>query len=445
MKKKAAFYTLGCKVNQYETQAIMEQFEQEGYDIVDFSDAADIYVINTCTVTGLSDRKSRQIIRRARKMNQNAVIVAVGCYSQVAPDEVKNIADVDIVIGTQGKSRIVDIVKEYRHGQDSIVLVGDIMKERNFEDLNLSTYKERTRAYIKIQEGCTQFCSYCIIPYARGPVRSRSPESIVRQARLLTEKGFKEIVLTGIHIASYGRDLRNVTLTDIITMVSQVPGLERIRLGSLEPTFVDRKFIDIVSGLINFCPHFHLSLQSGCDETLRRMNRKYTTAQYEDVVDMIKGSLTDAAVTTDVMVGFPGETDEEFEKTYEFLKRVDINQMHVFKFSPRKGTPAAEFSGQVAPEVKEERSNRLIELSAKKVKDFYGRFIGRTMNVLYETSWSSDAQFMEGRTANYIKVVCKNEKIKDGDMLPTLITGVGDDEAYGELAQNIPNCIALGS
>ncbi|HEY8350087.1 MAG TPA: tRNA (N(6)-L-threonylcarbamoyladenosine(37)-C(2))-methylthiotransferase MtaB, partial [Clostridia bacterium] len=399
--KKAAFYTLGCKVNQYETEAMAEAFEKAGYTVVDFEEAADVYVINTCTVTGLSSRKSRQAIRRAKQRNGNAVVAAVGCYPQTAKEELESMPEVDIIVGTAERRRLPEYVEEFLKGNVRITAVGNIMKNRSFEDLRIEKYKGRTRAIMKVQEGCNQFCSYCIIPYARGPIRSRPAEEVISEVHKLVEAGFREVVLTGIHIASYGIDLGQIRLPDLIRMVHDVDGIERIRLGSLEPTMITKEFVAEAAGLEKLCPHYHISLQSGCDETLKRMNRKYTTAEYAKAVELLREEIPDVSVTTDVMVGFPGETDEEFETTYMFLEKIRFAKMHVFKYSPRKGTPAARHKDQVDGRVKEERSDRLIELSNRCQLEFNRNFLGRVMPVLYEQEDNDMKGWYEGLTPNY--------------------------------------------
>jgi threonylcarbamoyladenosine tRNA methylthiotransferase MtaB len=336
---KVAFYTLGCKVNQYETEAMAEAFEHAGYEIVDFEEAADVYVINTCTVTGLSSRKSRQAIRRARQLNSGAIVAAVGCYPQTAREEVESIPEVDIVAGTADRLKLPEYVEKFRSGGGRISEVGNIMKKHDFEDLKIERYKGRTRAFLKIQEGCSQFCSYCIIPYARGPIRSRPAEDVADEVRKLSEAGFREVVLTGIHIASYGKGQGKIRLMDLIRLIHGMDGIERIRLGSIEPTMITEDFVAQAAAMEKLCPHYHISLQSGCDETLARMNRKYKTADYKKAVDLLREQIPDVSITTDVMVGFPGETEEEFSKTYEFLKMIRFAKMHVFKYSPRKGHP----------------------------------------------------------------------------------------------------------
>jgi len=433
LMKKVAFYTLGCKVNQYETEAISAMFEKEGYEIVDFEDKADIYVINTCTVTGLSARKSRQMIRRAKTNNEDSIVVVVGCYSQTSPEEVEKIPGVNVVVGTKERSKILDYIREIEKGKDKLNAVGNIMSARDFEELPLDSYKDRSRAFLKIQEGCSQYCAYCIIPYARGPIRSRPPEDVIREVIRLSEAGFKEIVLTGIHIASYGKDIKESSLLDIIRKVHEVDGIQRIRLGSIEPTIITEEFVDAVSRLNKLCPHYHISLQSGCDDTLKRMNRKYTTNEYRRGVELLRKNIKDVAITTDVMVGFPGETDAEFEETYKFVQEIAFAQMHIFKYSPRKGTPAAEFSNQVDAKVKEERSKMLIELSKKNMFEFNNRHIGRVMPVLFEQEVKSKKGFIEGLTANYIRVVCKGQHDSLGEIVKVKLKQALEDYILGEI------------
>lgn len=430
--KRVGFYTLGCKVNQYETEAISSIFENAGYQTVDFESEADVYVINTCTVTGLSARKSRQMIRKAKNLNPDAVVVAVGCYAQVSPEEVKDIPGVNLVIGTKDRNRILEYISGLETGGESISRVEDIMAAREFEDLKLATYRERTRAYIKIQEGCTQFCAYCIIPYARGPVRSRRPEDVLDEVKRLSDEGFQEIVLTGIHIASYGRDIRDTSLMDIIPRIHEIDGIQRIRLGSIEPTTITPAFVEMAGSLPKLCPHYHISLQSGCDETLKRMNRKYTTGEYRHAVTLLREKVRDVVVTTDVMVGFPGETEEEFEKTYRFLKEIAFYKMHVFKFSPRKGTPAATFGEQVNPHDKEVRSDKVLRLSEENGRKYNASLLGRETDVLFEQEANGMKGFMEGLTANYIKVVCKGDNSLRGKICGVKLMEPVDDYIVGE-------------
>lgn len=405
--KKAAFYTLGCKVNQYETEAMAELFADAGYEICDFSDKSDVYVINTCSVTNMGDRKSRQIIRRAKKTNPDAVIAVTGCYSQVAPEEVLAINGVNIVIGTQDRKNIVSLVEDIKN-MSNVNHVSNIMTNHEFEELHIKEYMSRTRAFIKIQEGCNQFCSYCIIPYARGPVRSRPFNDVITEVKRLAANNFKEIILVGIHVASYGADLDDTSLEKLIMAVDKIDGIERIRLSSIEPMTLDQKFIDSIKGSKKLCHHFHISLQSGCNETLRRMNRKYTTEQFKGIVDGLREAFEDVAVTTDIMVGFPAETEEEFEKTVAFTREIAFADAHIFQYSMRQGTPAAKRPDQISPDIKEKRSKIIIAETRKSRDAFIERFIGKTMRVLFEQR-ASDGMF-EGKTDNYITVHAPSEE-----------------------------------
>ncbi|MEN6313996.1 MAG: tRNA (N(6)-L-threonylcarbamoyladenosine(37)-C(2))-methylthiotransferase MtaB [Clostridiaceae bacterium] len=432
--KRVAFYTLGCKVNQYETEVMAEAFESAGYEQVSFEEAADVYVINTCTVTGLSARKSRQAIRRARQLNPQAVVAAVGCYPQTARTEVEELPEVDIIAGTADRMKIPEYVEAFRAGNGKISAVGNIMKTHVFENLKIEKYKNRTRAFLKIQEGCSQFCSYCIIPYARGPIRSRPSGEVLEEVRKLAEAGFKEVVLTGIHIASYGRDLRQMGLLELISHIHEADGIERVRIGSIEPTIVTKEFAAAAARMGKLCPHYHISLQSGCDETLSRMNRHYTTAEYKKAVELLRENIPDVAVTTDVMVGFPGETDKEFETTFEYLSAINLAKMHVFKFSPRKGTPAASFDGQVEGTVKESRSARLLELSDRCSLEFNSSFTGRMMPVLYEQEVKGSDGYFEGLTPNYIRVVSNGNNNLTGNIIMTELLEAHSDHITGRIA-----------
>ncbi|NTV90354.1 MAG: tRNA (N(6)-L-threonylcarbamoyladenosine(37)-C(2))-methylthiotransferase MtaB [Clostridiales bacterium] len=408
--KKAAFYTLGCKVNQYETEAMTEIFKEAGYEIVDFESIADVYVINTCTVTGLSARKSRQMIRRAKTVNENAVIAVAGCYSQTAPEEVESIPGVDVVIGTKDRGRIFELIREFEANGAQINVVADISHDREFEELHVDNHQSRTRAYLKVQDGCSQFCAYCIIPYARGPIRSRPVEDVLNEVGKLAENGFKEVVLTGIHLASYGKDFKGVALIDLVKEIHKVEGIERIRLGSVEPGTITEEFVDEARKLEKLCPHYHISLQSGCDATLKRMNRKYDTAFYRRAVALLRSNISDVAITTDIMAGFPGETEEEFLQTLDFVEGIGFAKMHVFKFSPRKGTPAASFADQVDGSVKEHRSNLLMELSNRMGFEFNSGFIGRELPVLFE----QEAQGFNPAEADLEMAVLDEEKCECG-------------------------------
>ncbi len=406
--KSVASYALGCKVNQYESEAIAELFEEKGYDVVGIDDKADVYVINTCTVTNFGDKKSRQLIRKVKRQNPDALVAVVGCYAQTAPDEVMKIEGVNIVIGTKDRKEIVSIVENY-HDNKPENHVSPIMKEREFEHLKIHKLKNRTRAYLKIQDGCSQFCSYCIIPYARGPIRSRDPEDIMEEVNVLAQNGFKEIVLTGIHVASYGKDIKNIDLLGIIKRVHEVEGIERIRFSSIEPNIITEEFVSEIVKLKKVCHHFHLSLQSGCDKTLKDMNRKYTTEKYYDAVCILRKYMSDVAITTDIIVGFPGETEEDFNESYEFAKKVQFSKIHVFPYSPKKGTPAAERKDQILNSIKQERSKKLIELSDKMANDFMSKYIDKSVEVLFERNINENQY--EGHTGNYIKVVgssCKD-------------------------------------
>lgn len=400
--KSVASYALGCKVNQYESEAIAELFEEKGYDVVGIDDKADVYVINTCTVTNFGDKKSRQLIRKVKRQNPDALVAVVGCYAQTAPDEVMKIEGVNIVIGTKDRKEIVSIVENY-HDNKPENHVSPIMKEREFEHLKIHKLKNRTRAYLKIQDGCSQFCSYCIIPYARGPIRSRDPEDIMEEVRVLAQNGFKEIVLTGIHVASYGKDIKNIDLLGIIKRVHEVEGIERIRFSSIEPNIITEEFVSEIVKFKKVCHHFHLSLQSGCDKTLKDMNRKYTTEKYYDAVCILRKYMSDVAITTDIIVGFPGETEEDFNESYEFAKKVQFSKIHVFPYSPKKGTPAAERKDQILNSIKQERSKKLIELSDKMANDFMSKYIDKSVEVLFERNINENQY--EGHTGNYIKVV----------------------------------------
>lgn len=399
--KTVAFYTLGCKVNQYETEAIAERFSDSGYEIVQFGEKADVYIINTCSVTAMSDRKSRKIIRHAKKTNPDAVVAVMGCYSQTAPDEVLDIEGVNLVLGTKDKGSVLNLINIV--DKDSkLNAVTDIKNNHEYENLCVRKMNDRTRAYIKIQDGCSQFCSYCIIPYARGPIRSRSESDILAEVKTLADAGYKEVILTGIHAASYGKDLGDTSLEVLLNKIDNIDGIARVRLSSIEPMTLNREFVDKIKGCKKLCPHFHISLQSGCDATLKRMNRHYTTAQFKEVVEGLREVFDDCAITTDIMTGFAGETDEEFEETVKFVKDIAFSDAHVFQYSKRRGTPAAKRPNQVTPEIKERRSKTIIDITNKTRNEFLNKHINREMEVLFETS-PSDGIY-EGKTANYITV-----------------------------------------
>ncbi len=431
--KKVAFYTLGCKVNQYETEAMLEMFKKDGYVQVESEDFADVYVINTCTVTHMSDRKSRQYIRRMKKKNPDAIIAVVGCYSQVSPEEILDIEEVNLVMGTNERRQIVEEIKKI-DADKKVSTVDDIMKVRAFEEIEISQSKGKTRAFMKIQDGCDRFCTYCIIPYARGGrVRSRSIESILEEANKLADNGYKEIVLTGIHVASYGKDLREeqITLLNVIKEINKIDGIKRIRLSSVEPVLFTDEFVSEVAQMEKVCPHYHLSLQSGCDDTLKRMNRRYTTEEYKAIVDRLRENIPNVAITTDVIVGFPGETNNEFSETYEFLKDIELSQMHIFKYSPRKGTPASTMENQIDPQMKQFRSDKLLGLNKENFSKFASKFIDKDLEVLFESN-VVDGMY-EGLTTNYIRVVVPSEKDIQGEILKVRVTNVKDEYVEGIL------------
>lgn len=429
--KKVAFYTLGCKVNQYETEAMIESFETAGYKAVDYEEIADVYIINTCTVTNMGDKKSRQIIRRALDNNPDAFIAVVGCYSQISPDKVIEIPGVKLVVGTNERAKIVELVEYAQHKEEKINMVSDIMEVREFEELSIKNYKSRSRAFLKIQEGCDQYCSYCIIPYARGHIRSRRPESILKEVQELAQNGFKEIVLTGIHVASYGKDLGDTSLIDIIEKVHQVDGIARIRMSSVEPKTLSDDFIERLSKLPKICRHFHLSLQSGCDATLQRMNRKYTTEEYFNVVKHLREVFPEVAITTDLIVGFPGETEEEFQCTVDFIKKIQFSAIHVFKFSPREGTPAAGHKNQVSPQVKDHRSLVISDIAQEMQTAFMKKFLNRKMDVLFEHKVHGHSSKYEGHTDNYIRVVSNSELDMKGRLASVKLVAIEGDYLEG--------------
>ena len=415
MGKKAALHNLGCKVNAYETEAMQEMLEKAGYEIVPFKEGADVYVINTCTVTNIADRKSRQMLHRARKMNPDAVVVAAGCYVQ-AQDGKGQDPCIDIVLGNNHKKDLVRILDEYAAERASAAEIEDISRTREYESLHLTKPGDHTRAYIKVQDGCNQFCTYCIIPYARGRVRSRVMEDVLREVRELAEGDYKEVVLTGIHLSSYGIDFdRERHLLELIRAVHEVDGIERIRLGSLEPGIITEEFARELSRIPEICPHFHLSLQSGCDATLKRMNRRYTSAEYAEKCRILRKYFDDPALTTDVIVGFPGETEEEFRASYDFVDSIDFYETHIFKYSRRNGTKAAVMPDQVSEQVKAERSAAMIGLGERKRAAYEKQYVGREVEVLVEEDAVMDGRCVQvGHTKEYIKVALEsNEDLKN--------------------------------
>lgn len=428
--KKAALHNLGCKVNAYETEAMQHLLEEAGYEIVPFTQKADVYVINTCSVTNMADRKSRQMLHKAKKNNPDSIVVAAGCYVQTSEKEVLNDLSVDIVIGNDRKHDLVRLLEEY-----SLDSVNDTVDDINdgkhdFEELFIDQTKEHTRAFIKVQDGCNQFCSYCIIPYARGRVRSRRFENVIAEVERLAANGFKEVVLTGIHLSSYGVDFEEATgLLELIQAVNAVKGIERIRLGSLEPKIVTEHFASELSKLDKICPHFHLSLQSGCDATLKRMNRKYTTKEYERGCELLRKYFVHPAITTDVIVGFPGETEEEFEQTKAYLEHIHFYEMHIFKYSKRKGTRAAVMPGQIDEQIKAARSEKLIALGHDMSKEFRKFYIGKNEEALFEEkAVIGDKEYFVGYTKEYVKVAKKTDENIENQIVSGRISGMLTDE-----------------
>ena len=403
--KKVAFITLGCKVNQYETNAMAQKFIEKGYTVIEEKEKADIYVINTCTVTNMSDRKSRQMLRRVKETNPNAIVVAVGCYVQVAEKELEKIPEIDIILGNNEKADIVTYVENYIKDNIKKAEIDDVLHKTDFVEFGDITFTEKTRAVIKVQDGCDRFCSYCIIPYARVRVRSRRPEHIISEVKAIAQKGIKEIIITGIHIASYGKDFKNgYVLIDLLEELNKIEGIKRIRLGSLEPLLITQEFMERLVKLDKICHHFHLSLQSGCDETLKRMNRRYNTLQFKEIVELLRKYYKDVILTTDIIVGFPQETEEEFTQTYKFLEEIKFYKMHIFKYSQRKGTKAAIMPNQIDGNIKEERSKKLIELSDKNQLEYNQKYCNQKVEVLFEEEKEG---IYYGHTENYLLVTCK--------------------------------------
>lgn len=414
MAKKVGFLTLGCKTNQYETNGMMQQFLDAGYEICTVDEEPDVYVVNTCTVTNIADRKSRQSLRKV-KDNKNTIVVAVGCYAQVAKDTLQNMPEIDIVLGNKEKKDIVKYIEEYETNKNKIIEVADINKQQDFDEYGCITYTEKARTTIKIQDGCNNFCSYCLIPYARGRIRSRNKENILEEAKKIANEGIKEIVLTGIHIASYGKDFNEeYELVDLLEDLNKIEGIERIRLGSLEPTIITEEFVERLSKLDKICNHFHLSLQSGCDETLKRMNRKYKTKEFREVVKRLRDNIKDVNLTTDIIVGFPGETEEEFNTTYEFLKEIKFYKMHIFKYSKRDGTIAATMPNQIDGNIAEQRSKKLIELSERNQKENEKKYEGKEVEVLFE---EKQGEYWVGHTRNYMLVKYKSNQNLENKIL----------------------------
>lgn len=429
--RKAALHNLGCKVNAYETEAMQKMLEDSGYEIVPFNEYADVYVINTCSVTNMADRKSRQMLHKAKKKNPDAIVVAAGCYVQTKEQEVLDDLAIDIIIGNNMKHELINKINEFDNNRGKGVGIIDINdSKQEFEELFLEKTAEHTRAFIKVQDGCNQFCSYCIIPYARGRVRSRKISNVLEEVKRLASNGFQEVVLTGIHLSSYGVDC-DENLLNLIKEVHKIDGISRIRLGSLEPKIVTEEFAKELSKLTKICPHFHLSLQSGCDETLKRMNRKYTTVEYEEGCSILRKYFEHPAITTDVIVGFPGENEEEFEKTQKFLEKIHFYEMHIFKYSKRQGTRAAVMDNQIPEEIKTERSAKLIALGDKMSKEFREYYMNKEKEVLFEElSKVNDKEMYTGYTKEYVKVAIDSDENLENKLICGRIAGVASDNVY---------------
>ena len=410
----------GCKVNQYETNAMEQQFLNNNYKIVKSTEKASIYVINTCTVTNIAERKSRQMIRRAKQINKDAIIVICGCYAEVSKEELENLKEIDLIINSKQKKEIVDVIENFKAKKQKVEAK---IADDEFIDFGSVTYTEKNRAVIKVQDGCNMFCTYCIIPYARGRIRSRKIESVVEEVKEIAKQGIKEVVITGIHVSSYGKDWDEIgkpeiRLIDLLEQINKIDGIERIRLSSLEPSIIDEQFLERLVKLSKICDHFHLSLQSGCDETLKRMNRKYRTEEYKKIVELLRKAYPNVSLTTDVIVGFPGETEEEFFHTYKFLKEINFYRMHIFKYSMRKGTLAAKMKEQVDGVKKEERSRKLIDLSNKNENEKNKNYIGKVVSVLFEEYKNG---YFKGHTTNYMEVKVKGSKIKEKDFINQIL------------------------
>ena len=423
MGRRAAFHTLGCKVNAYETEAMEELLQTAGYDIVPFTEQADVYVVNTCSVTNMAERKSRQMLHRAKKLNPEAVVVATGCYVQVSEEEARADAAVDLVLGNNQKRQIVTALDAYFEGRTFDDVLADVEKEQ-YEELEVSTVLEHTRAFVKVQDGCNQFCSYCIIPYARGRVRSRRMQNVIAEIKRLAEAGIQEVVLTGIHLSSYGREIDGEShLIELIEAIHPIDGISRIRLGSLEPRIITEEFVGRLKKLHKVCPHFHLSLQSGCEETLKRMNRHYTPEEYYEKCKLLRAAFENPAITTDVIVGFPGETDEEFDKTRQFLEKVHFYEMHIFQYSRRKGTRADKMENQIPEETKAQRSSILSSLESQMTKEFRTKWTGACVKVLLEERQEiNGVSYMVGHTPEYIKCAVETDA-PDNTIIDAIIEG----------------------
>ncbi|WP_372637423.1 tRNA (N(6)-L-threonylcarbamoyladenosine(37)-C(2))-methylthiotransferase MtaB [Cohnella sp.] len=431
-----AFYTLGCKVNFYDTEAIWQLFKNEGYEQVDFEQTADVYLINTCTVTNTGDKKSRQIIRRAVRRNPDAVIAVTGCYAQTSPAEIMAIPGVDLVIGTQDREKLMTFISDIQNDRKPVNAVRNIMKTREFEELDVPSFTEKTRAFLKIQEGCNNFCTFCIIPWSRGLSRSRKPDSVLEQARQLVAAGYKEVVLTGIHTGGYGDDLENYRLANLLADLDKIDGLERIRISSIEASQIDEKMIAILNSSRKMCRHLHIPLQAGDDEILKRMRRKYTTAEYAEKIRLIQKAMPGVAITTDVIVGFPGETREQFENGFRFMEQMKFAEMHVFPYSKRTGTPAARMDDQVDEDEKHERVHQLIDLSERMQAEYGREWVGKALEVIPERNAKGDNNgTISGYTDNYLQVEFAGDSSLIGKLCRVRVTESGVNECRGELLE----------
>ncbi len=421
---KVKFLTLGCKTNQYESNSMEQSFISHGYEITDTLDDADIYVVNTCSVTNVAERKSRQMLRRAKDKNKDIIVVACGCYAQVAKNELESLPEIDIVLGTNEKNNIIDAVEDFIKNKNKISLTSDVLHQEEYQEFGTTTYTELTRAVIKIQDGCDRFCTYCIIPYARGKVRSRKKDEIIKEIEANVKNGIQEVVLTGIHIASYGKDFEeDYGLIDLLEDINKIEDLKRIRFGSIEPKYMTEDVVERLKKLDKLCDHFHLSLQSGSNDTLKRMNRRYTTEEFKESVNLLRNAFKNVALTTDVIVGFPGETEEEFNETYNFLKDINFYEMHVFKYSPRRGTAAEKMPNQVDGEIKEERSKKLLELSKENELAFNKKYLGQEVEVLFE---EREGKYFKGHTTNYILVYKETDEDLENKMLKVTIQNIDE-------------------
>jgi threonylcarbamoyladenosine tRNA methylthiotransferase MtaB len=441
-----AFHTLGCKVNFYDTEAIWQLFKNEGYEQVDFEQTADVYVINTCTVTNTGDKKSRQMIRRAIRRNPDAIVAVTGCYAQTSPAEIMAIPGVDLVIGTQDRDKIIPLIKQFEQERKPINAVRNIMKTRQFEELDVPDFADRTRAFLKIQEGCNNFCTFCIIPWSRGLMRSREPESVLKQARMLVEAGYQEIVLTGIHTGGYGEDMEDYSLAKLLWDLDKVEGLKRIRISSIEASQITDEVLEVLNGSDKMCRHLHIPLQAGDDQVLARMRRKYTTAEYGSKIEKIRKAMPGVAITTDVIVGFPGETEEMFRRGYRFMEQMQFSEMHVFPYSKRTGTPAARMPDQIDEEIKNERVHELIDLSERMQLAYAQQFVGQVLHVIPERNHkgAQGSGFLMGYSDNYLQLVFEGSEELVGQVCKVRLTEAGVNENRGQLVRVLEPSAAAG-